>query len=155
SLVRRLNAVIGRSSTMRGILSLLVGVAALALPVATNATPPGPVTLTLAVDFTGAAPHGTFTATSPFCLTGTFVTAVVAGGGTQSGPAFAFTGRQHFTCTDSSGTFVIQFHPQSNPARPLPGGPWAALGGTGAFAGLHGSGDFSIVAFTSPTTAIA
>jgi hypothetical protein len=146
-----------RSKTMRWSPALLSLVIPLACVAAAGGTPPAPVTLTLAVDFTEPAPHGTFTASAPLCSSGTFVTEVVGGGPPRPtpAPAFAFTGRQHFTCADSSGAFVIQFHPQSNPKQPLPSGPWAALGGTGAYVGLDGSGEFSIVAFTSPTTAIA
>jgi hypothetical protein len=118
-----------------------------------GASPPVPVTMTLTADFSGPVIQGTFTASSPLCLSGTFVTEVVGGGG---GPrAFAMTGRQHMTCDDGSGSFVIQFHPQSNPISPIPSGPWAALGGTGSYAGLHGTGSFSVVDFPSPATVVA
>ncbi len=104
-------------------------------------------------DFSGPVPQGTFTATSPLCPSGTFVSEPIAGGG---GPvAFAFTGLQHFSCDDASGTFTIQFHPQIHPPGFIDGGPWAALGGAGAYDGLRGSGDFTLIGFISPTTAVA
>ena len=43
------------------------------------------------------------------------------------------------------GTFTILFHPQSTPATPpgcLNAGPFAVVGGTGAYAHLRGTGEF-------------
>jgi hypothetical protein len=138
---------------MRTLILVLAGVVALALPMAAAATPPTPVTITVLADFSGPVPQGTFTATSPLCSSGTFVSEPIAGGG---GPvASAFTGLQHFSCEDASGTFTIQFHPQVHPPDFIDSGPWAALGGTGAYARLRGSGDFTLLGFTSPTTAVA
>jgi hypothetical protein len=138
---------------MRRVASLVLLIGLLAFTQVAAATPPAQVTMTLAADFSGPVIQGTFTASSPLCSNGIFFTEVVAGGG---GPqAFGFTGRQHMTCDDGTGTFVIQFHPQSNPESPIPGGPWAALSGTGAYAGIHGTGSFSDIAFPSPTTVVA
>jgi hypothetical protein len=138
---------------MRRIASLLAALATVALPTAAGATPPVPVTITVLADFSGPVPQGTFTATSPLCSSGAFVSEPIAGGG---GPvASAFTGLQHFSCDDATGTFTIQFHPQVHPPDFLDHGPWAALGGTGAYEGLRGSGDFTLLGFTSPTTAVA
>src|SRR6266705_997583 len=140
---------------MRRIASLLAALAAVALPTAAAATPPPPmpVTITVLADFSGPVPQGTFTATSPLCPSGTFVSEPIAGGG---GPvASAFTGLQHFSCDDASGTFTIQFHPQVHPPDFIDQGPWAALGGTGAYNCLRGSGDFTLLGFISPTTARA
>jgi hypothetical protein len=138
---------------MRRIASLLAALAAVALPAAAGATPPMPVTITVLADFSGPVPQGTFTATSPLCSSGAFVSEPIAGGG---GPvASAFTGLQHFSCDDASGTFTIQFHPQIHPPNFMDRGPWAALGGTGAYDGLRGSGDFTLLGFISPTTAVA
>jgi hypothetical protein len=138
---------------MRRIASLLAALAAVALPAAAGATPPTPVTITVAADFSGPVPQGTFTATSPLCSSGTFASEPIAGGG---GPvASAFTGLQHFSCEDASGTFTIQFHPQIHPPDFTDHGPWTALGGTGAYDGLRGSGDFTLIGFISRTTAVA
>ena len=138
---------------MRRFAPLFVLIGLLAFAQVASATPPTPVAMTLTADFSGPVIQGTFTASSPLCSSGTFFTEVVAGGG--GAQAFAFTGRQHMTCDDGSGTFVVQFHPQSNPVSPIPGGPWAALGGTDAYAGIHGAGSFSDIAFPSPTAVIA
>jgi hypothetical protein len=128
-------------------------VAAVALPTAAVARTPTPITITVLADFSGPVPQGTFTATAPLCSRGTFVSEPIAGGG---GPvASAFTGLQHFSCDDASGTFTIQFHPQVHPPDFIDHGPWAALGGTGAYDGLRGSGDFTLLGFISPTTAVA
>lgn len=138
---------------MRRLILLLAAVVAVALPAAAAATPPTPVTITVLADFGGPVPQGTFTASEPLCSSGTFVSEPIAGGG---GPvASAFTGLQHFSCDDASGTFTIQFHPQVHPPDFIDQGPWAALGGTGAYDGLRGSGDFMLLAFISPTTALA
>jgi hypothetical protein len=135
--------------TKRTLLLALGALVLAAQPAA--ATPPVPVTIVALVDFSGPLPLGTFTATSPLCPSGTFVTELVASGG---GPnAFAFTGRNTFVCDDASGTFAIQFHPQGNPTRPLPSGPWAGIGGTGRYAGFHGSGDFAGFPL-SPTSSV-
>ena len=131
--------------------SFIVLLGLVAFAQAAAASPPIPVTMTLTADFSGSPIQGTFTASSPLCPSGTFVTEVVGGGGGLH--AFALTGRQHMTCDDGSGTFVIQFHPQSNPESPMPSGPWAALGGTGAYAGMHGAGSF--VALSPPPTVVA
>jgi hypothetical protein len=137
---------------MRRTVLLLVGVVAVALPTAAAATPPAAVTITVIADFGGPVPHGTFTATAPLCPSGTFVTEPIAGGGGEV--ASAFTGLQHFSCDNASGTFTIQFHPQVHPPDFIDQGPWAARGGTGAYDDLRGSGDFMLVGFISPTTAL-
>jgi hypothetical protein len=138
---------------MRSLAFLLAVFAAVALPTAAGATPSTPMSITVLVDFSGPVPQGTFTASAPLCSSGTFVTEPIGGGG---GPlAFAFVGRQHFTCADDSGAFTIEFHPQNLPPEFVTGGPWSGLGGTGAYAGFRGHGDFSLVGFISPVTAVA
>jgi hypothetical protein len=132
---------------------LVAGLVGLALPAAAGATPPTPMTITVLADFSGPIPQGTFTATPPLCSSGTFLTEPVAGGG--GAVATAFTGLQHFSCDDASGTFTIEFHPQVHPPDFTDQGPWAALGGTAAYEDLHGSGDFTLLGFISPTTAVA
>jgi hypothetical protein len=122
-------------------------------PTAAAAAPPTSVTITVLADFSGPVPQGTFKATSPLCSSGAFLTEPIAGGG---GPvASAFTGLQHFSCDDASGTFTILFHPQVHPPDYIDQGPWAALGGTGAYDGLRGSGDFMLLAFITPSLAVA
>jgi hypothetical protein len=138
---------------MRSLVLLIAALVAVGLPTAAAATPSTPVSITVLVDFSGAVPQGTFTATSPLCSTGSFITEPIGGGG--GAIAFAFVGRQHFTCDDGSGGFTIQFHPQDQPPEFATEGPWSGLGGTGAYAGLRGHGEFSLVGFVSPTAAVA
>jgi len=95
-------------------------------------------------------PFGTFTATEPLCPSGTFVDEFVGGGGAfRSGHVFyhGSTVRKTFTCADNSGTFTILFHPQLTGATAAgceEAGPFAVIGGTGAFADLHGHGQFCV-----------
>jgi hypothetical protein len=138
---------------MRRLILLLAGLFAFSLPMPAAATPPTPVTITVLADFSGAFPQGTFAGTAPLCSSGTFITEPIAGGG--GSVASAFTGLQHFTCGDGSGTFTILFHPQVHPPEFVDSGPWAALGGTGAYVGLRGHGDFTLLGFITPTTAVA
>ena len=98
------------------------------------------------------APFGTFTATAPLCPSGTFVDQFVAAGGFPSGHAHAVTVRKTFTCADGSGTFTVLFHPQLTQATPSgceEAGPFAVVGGTGAYAKLRGHGDFCLLPLAS------
>ena len=122
---------------------------ALAAAPAANAQEP-----TIVTDITfpeEGEPFGTFTASAPLCPSGTFVDEFVGGGGNFRGPNPTFfhssTVLKHFTCADGSGTFTILFHPQFTPATPPDceeAGPFAVVGGTGAYSQLRGSGDFCV-----------
>jgi len=132
---------------MRRLFVILLSIVApsVAFMSAAAATPPSPVTIVTAIDFSEEPFSGTFT--------------VPQGSGTLGCSAGTFVdfprGRQgiekHFTCTRGSGsgdTFIILFRP--SPDIPGPGdlnGPWRVLRGRGDFAELHGSGDFSVVFF--------
>jgi hypothetical protein len=141
-------------SKIKGLVTLALALAFGGIGVTpASATPSTPVTITVLADFSGPVPQGTFTAGSPLCSSGTFVTEPIAGGG--GSVTSAFTGLQHFSCDDASGTFTFEFHPQIHPPDFIDQGPWAALGGTGAYDGLRGSGDFTLLGFLSPTTAVA
>jgi hypothetical protein len=94
-------------------------------------------------------PFGTFTASEPLCPSGTFVDEFVGGGGAFNSGVFYHgqTVRKTFTCDDGSGTFTILFHPNFSPATPSgceEAGPFAVVGGTGAYAGLRGHGEFCV-----------
>jgi hypothetical protein len=121
----------------------------LALGIAPTAYAQDP-TIVTDITFDQGAPFGTFTADAPLCPSGTFVDEFVGGGGAfNSGRVFyhAFTIRKVFTCANGSGTFTILFHPQLNPGTPAgceEAGPFAVVGGTGAFAKLRGQGDFCV-----------
>lgn len=124
--------------------------ACLALAVAPAAYAQDPTIVTDITFPEEGEPFGTFTATAPLCPSGTFVDEFVGGGGAfRSGHVFfhAFTVRKTFTCADSSGTFTILFHPQFSPATPAgceEAGPFAVVGGTGAYTKLRGHGDFCV-----------
>lgn len=139
---------------MRTITALLAaaGLAAV-VPSAALATPPTPVEITVVADFSGSVPQGTFTSSAPLCSSGRFFTEPIAGGGGQE--AQAFVGLQHFSCDDGSGTFTILFHPQIHPPDFVDHGPWSGHGGTVAYDGFAGSGDFLFLGFVTPTTAVA
>ena len=114
---------------------------------AAQAAEPVPFTITEQVNFVTG--DFTFTATGPLCPSGTFVDQFVGGGGAfQSGLFYhGQTVLKTFTCADSSGTFTILFHPNLSPATPAgceEAGPFAVVGGTGAYAGLQGHGDFCV-----------
>jgi hypothetical protein len=143
---------------------MILGVALLSLafvlPVAA-AAPPSPVTIETKINFTSFPFSGTFAVTEGSenlgCLGGTFV----------DQPRGAGLGQieKHFTCTTGAGAgdeFVVLFKNDCTfnshatfRCRPGPGdlggGQWMILSGTGDFAGLHGSGDLSVV-FTGDVT---
>jgi hypothetical protein len=130
------------------------------MPVAA-ASQPSPVTIETAIDFSSFPFSGTFTVTegagSLGCSAGTF----------EDIPRGSGLGQieKHFTCTSGAGAgdeFVVLFKndctflsPAVFRCRPGPGdlggGQWMVLSGTGDFAHLHGSGDFSVV-FTGEFT---
>ena len=127
----------------RRVFAVLVALGCLALAAAPSAQAQAPTIVTDITFPEEGEPFGTFTASEPLCPSGTFVDEFVGGGGGVS--YGAGTVRKMFTCADGSGTFTILFHPQSTPATPpgcLNAGPFAVVGGTGAYAHLRGTGDF-------------
>ena len=141
----------GRPRPRYASLALIVAFAGLTVATAPTASAQEP-TIVTSIIFPGGGeePFGTFTASDPLCPSGTFVDEQVGGGGAfNSGRVFyhSFTVRKTFTCADASGTFTILFHPQFTPATPPDceeAGPFAVVGGTGAYAQLRGSGDFCV-----------
>lgn len=100
---------------------------------------------TIVTDITfpeGGEPFGTFTASDPLCPSGTSVDEFVGGG------RRAVTIRKMFVCADGSGTFTIQFHPQSTNATTAgceQSGPFAVIRrGTGDYTRLRGTGEFCV-----------
>ena len=131
--------------------SLPAALACLAFAAVPPANPREPTIVTDITFPEEGEPFGTFTASAPLCPFGTFVDEFVGGGGNFRGPVFYGSGtvRKAFTCADGSGTFTILFHPQFTPATPAEceqAGPFAVLGGTGAYAHLRGDGDFCVFA---------
>jgi hypothetical protein len=129
---------------------LLAAVVSLALTVASPAYAQEPTIVTDITFPKEGQPFGTFTATAPVCPSGTFVDEFIGGGGAfRSGHVFfhSATVLKTFTCADNSGTFTILFHPQFSPAMPAgceEAGPFAVVGGTGAYTELRGHGDFCV-----------
>lgn len=120
--------------------------------VTVRADAPQPVIIKTTVVFSPVA-EGTFTATAPLCISGTFRTLREV-----SNPSLlqghGFTADAEYTCDDNSGTFRIQFHPQAganyaggtrDPAFTV-AGPWSFVpGGTGRYSRMSGHGDFGVV----------
>ena len=132
----------------RRVLAVLVALGCLTLAATPSANAQAPTIVTDITFPEDGAPFGTFTASAPLCPSGTFVDEFVGGGGAFGSDRVFYnanTVRKMFTCADGSGTFTILFHPQFTPATP-PGcvnaGPFAVVGGTGAYAHLRGTGDF-------------
>jgi hypothetical protein len=107
--------------------------------------PVGPVTINTVINFSGFPFSGTFTVSEGSgllgCSAGTFVD--IPAGGLSAGAI-----RKTFTCTagaNSGSTFTAIFRPTPAPGPGQANGHWEILSGTGAFAGLRGQGDFSVV----------
>jgi hypothetical protein len=119
---------------------LVLVIASLALVVvaapASAASPPEPVTITGTVLF--PAGTGTFTATEPLCPSGTIqqLAGLFVGGPTTSFARIAV--RHEFTCTDGSGSFVLQLTVRLDATGTT--FRWSVLSGTGDYAKLHGTG---------------
>ena len=122
---------------------LLAASLLVALPAAAS-QPAGPVTILTAISFENFPFTGTFSVSegAPLlgCSGGTFVDYP---GGVQppSHGAIAKT----FTCASATGTFVANFLPTSKPGPGDGNGHWTITHTSGAFAGLHGQGDFQVV----------
>lgn len=120
---------------------------------AAAAGPPSPVAIDAVIDFSSVPFSGTFTVSEGAgalgCAGGTFV---------DSPPDVGQLERQ-FACTSGAGAgdeFLVLFKNDCTflshgtfQCRPGPGylgqGQWMILSGTGAFDGLHGSGDMFVV----------
>ena len=101
----------------------------------------GPVTIETEIDFSAEPFQGTFEVTEGADILG-------CSSGTFSDTPRADDIRKDLTCETGSneGTFTAVFIP--DPDTPGPGdenGPWSILESTGAFTGLQGGGDFSVV----------
>jgi hypothetical protein len=137
---------------MRRLLAALLSVLALSLAVASaaEATPSSPVTIVTSISFASDPPSGTFTVPEGSdtlgCSGGTFFDSFLGSG----------VIRKNFTCTSgpaSGDTFVVLFFPGRVPGPGDQNGPWSTLSGTGDFAKLHGTGNFSVV-FTGPDSGV-
>jgi hypothetical protein len=107
--------------------------------IAGASAPQGPVTIVTAVDFSDFPIEGTFIVTvgadTLGCSSGTFVDA-----------PFGFSVRKEFTCSSGgTGKFTANFQPLPKPGPGDANGQWNIVEATGDFAGLRGSGDFSVV----------
>jgi hypothetical protein len=111
------------------------------------------VTIVTQIDFSTFPFHGTFSvvdgASLLGCSGGTFVDHPIA-----LASHGASAKEKDLTCAagEASGSsFIVIFQVTPAPGPGLGNGHWEVFTGTGAFANLHGGGDFSVVP-TSPTT---
>ncbi len=101
------------------------------------------------IDFSTFPFHGTFSVVDGAALLG-------CSGGTFVDHPFALAPsaiQKDLTCTagDASGSsFTVIFRPTPAPGPGFANGHWEVFTGTGAFANLHGGGDFSVVPTTPP-----
>jgi hypothetical protein len=109
---------------------------ALTLVATTGAAPPTSVTITVDTEFGYV---GTFTTTGGIlCPSGT-TSDVVSGNGFQGGVG-NFHDQKTFACDDGSGTFTLHIEAHVFLGDPTDSGSWSVSDGTGAYAGLQGSG---------------
>jgi len=122
----------------RLVFSLVAALAAtLVLAASAGAGPPASVTIT--VNTTFGSP-GTFTTTGGvLCPSGTTTDATDVSGRGQVGN---FHDLKTFTCDDDSGTFTLHIEAHHVFGAPTDSGSWSIADGTGAYAGLQGSGTF-------------
>jgi hypothetical protein len=124
---------------MKKVGGIAAAVLSAAFLVATPAEATEPQDVLIEIQTTGSG-DGPFTATGPVCASGTTSTPLRLTAGFQSGSGGNILVAKEFTCDDGSGSFVlllrvkIAFDPFSDSFT------WSVLGGTGAYAGLHGSG---------------
>jgi hypothetical protein len=119
---------------------------------AAHASPSQSVTITAYLNFTEAPqpPYGNFVASGVVCPSGGFTDDVHTISGDGGGVRNVLV-RETYTCDDGSGTFTIQFVAH-NTANPTGSTTWKVIGGTGAYATLHGTGTSTSVQ-TGPLTA--
>lgn len=133
----------------RLVLALGFVVLPLAFAPAAGATPPTALTIAERVDLSTG--QGTFVAAGPLCASGTTAGELRAlggflhGGFAKEAPMIALTVLNTFTCADGSGTFTVQLHNQGAFTSTTLSGPWAIIGGTGAYSTLHGVGETVLV----------
>lgn len=134
---------------MKGRVSLILaalvvaGMASVWLSPVAVASPPTSATITETIDFTTDPTTATFTASAPLCPAGSFVDTVEAvGGGNGRGPLNLVISSV-YTCADDSGTFMLLKHitiRSTGPDTATATGTFVVVGGTGAYANLHGQG---------------
>jgi hypothetical protein len=125
--------------------TLVLVITSLALVVvaapASAATPPEPVTITGTILFPESGPAtGTFTASDPLCPSGTIQELGGVFVGFQSNRLARIGVRHLFTCSDGSGSFVVQLTVRLDFATGTTQFRWSVLSGTGDYANLHGTG---------------
>jgi hypothetical protein len=130
-------------------LALLTTLAAVALPLAAHAARPQSISLTFTMHFTSATTAtGTWTSTSELAVlngkSGTVVqTTKITGKGKGKGKKTGQVVHGRNVVTASDGTFIIQFNGGIKPTGATTSevnGRFVLKKGTGAYAGLHGTG---------------
>jgi hypothetical protein len=127
----------------------IVGILALALPIAADAAKPRAISLTFTMHSTSATTAtGTWTSTSDLAIlngkSGTVVqTTKITGKGKGKGKKTGQVVHGRTVVTASDGTFIIQFNGGIKPTGATTSdvnGRFVLKKGTGAYAGLHGTG---------------
>jgi hypothetical protein len=134
---------------MKTRIAVLLGITAIAAPVAAQAAKPQAISLTFTMHFTSATTAtGTWTSTSDLAVlngkSGTVVqTTKVTGKGKGKGKKTGQVVHGRKVVTASDGTFTIQFNGGIKPTGATTSevnGRFVLKKGTGAYAGLHGTG---------------
>ena len=134
---------------MNAKIAALVGIAAIAAPISAQASEPQAISLTFTMHFTSASTAtGTWTSTSDLAVlhgkSGTVVqTTKITGKGKGKGKKTGQVVDGRKVVTASDGTFVIQFVGSTKPTGVTTSevsGRFVLKQGTGAYAGLHGTG---------------
>ena len=121
-------------------IGVAIGILGVLLAAPSAAAAPPVTTITLDAVF---GVGETFTATGGVvCDSGTSVSDPEFGtfGGSKNGGVFTFHLVKTLTCHDGSGTFKLLVDVSTSPNSPGTVGGFAAGGGTGDYAGLHGGG---------------
>ena len=122
-----------------------VSIAALAAGAASatgagHAVPPGhwaPVRMTVSFPWDGVAPESVVASTISGCAVGDVVVTVIEPD-QQIGDLWIFTGRKTFSC--AAGEFTLSYRSYRLGDATSALGTWVILNGTGAYAGMAGTG---------------
>ena len=128
--------------TSRAVLVACVLAAACWAAAAAGATPPQPVAIEVHTTGAGdAGPAGPFTASGSVCPAGETETLSRSTAGFERGFGGQIQVRKRFICDDGSGTFDLLLNVAIRFGDPLTiAFHWVVVDGTGAYAGLHGTG---------------
>jgi hypothetical protein len=126
---------------MRKLVLLVISAALLVVAAPVQAASP-PMAVTIESDLFFATGTGTFTAdpAGPICSEGTVANLVTLFVGFRSNRGAQILARHEFTCSDGSGSFVLQLTARLDFQSGTTTFTWSVLSGTGDYVKLHGSG---------------